>query len=289
VVLLLAGCGGKQESPESVGESEAVSESDQAGETMAQESGQEEGGQQETEQQTQEEQEENTGVPTAEVGKKRETELKNERNVVLLRTSSSTISVTIPGNQEAEDAVNAFFADREASWKDTVLEYRDMAKEDLAMFEEQEMADGWHGYEMGKTYTVMRADEQMISIVEDSYEYTGGAHPNSVRVAYNFDTKTGQRMGLKDVASDLDEIRTESTRYLGEMLPQSEYAGELFEDYASHLDDILTDGTWYTDEAGFHIICNEYIITPHSSGILDFVLPYGEVDVVRSDYIPKQP
>lgn len=224
---------------------------------------------------------------TVEIGQAKKEELTDEDGTILLTASISSIYVTIPGNQEAEEAVNQFFADAEASYGDTVAEYLDMAREELALREaEEESVDGWNGYELGREYSVKRADDQMISIVEDSYEYTGGAHPNAVRVAYNFDTQTGKRMELEDVASDLDEIRTETVAYLGNMLPESEYAEGLFEDYASHLEDILTDSTWYTDAEGFHVICNEYIITPHAAGILEFVLPYEEVDVVKSEYLP---
>ncbi len=233
--------------------------------------------------------------------------------VVLISSSVQDIHVTIPGNAAAADQINQFFADRKASFADTVEAYREIAQEDLeyraaqsgkedlaptadAAKEGQETEgdadkegsdpDDWHAYELGISYSVKRVDEQMISIVEDSYEYTGGAHPNSVRVAYNFDTQTGERLKLEDVASDLDEIRTESIRYLGELLQDEEWQEVLFSDYQNHLEDILTDSTWYTDQDGFYMICNEYIITPHSEGILEFLLPYDEVDVVDKAYKP---
>lgn len=276
--MMSAGCGKKSEVPENQGveqETEGVQADAGAAESEAAQA------QTETE-------EEISGDVEVQVTEEEEETLTNDEGTVLLVVNSSSVQVTIPGNEEAEKAVNQFFADLQTSYGDTVTEYQDMAQEELAMREEEDLMDSWNGYELGREYTVMRADEQMISIVEISYEYTGGAHPNSVQVAYNFDTQTGARMTLEDVASDLDEIRTESVKYLGEMLPESEYAEELFDDYADHLEDILTDSTWYTDEKGFHIICNEYIITPHSAGILDFLLPYDQVDVVAEKYIPAQ-
>ncbi len=276
VSVICAGCGKKEEAPQ-----------DQESAQETQETQSDETPESETADTEEEEEEEVTGELSVEVMETQEEELTDAEGTLLLSVRTNSIQVSIPGNEEAETAVNQFFADLQTSYGDTMTQYRDMAQEDLSMREEEGLTDSWMGYELGREYTVMRVDEQMISIVEDSYEYTGGAHPNSVRVAYNFDTQTGARMTLEDVASDLDEIRTESTNYLAKMLPTSDYAQELFEDYAEHLEDILTDSTWYTDEKGFHIICNEYIITPHSSGILDFVLPYGEVDVVAQKYIPQ--
>lgn len=271
ITVMLSGCGKKEEAPDSEEQVQQTQETQASVEET------------EAAQETEEEEPQELAVQINELEPQ---ELKNDEGTILLTNQTSEVSVTIPGNPEAQEAVNQFFADLQDSYGATVSEYKDMAQEDLTFREEEGLTDGWAGYGIGRSYTAARVDEQMISIVEDSYEYTGGAHPNSVRVAYNFDTQTGKRMTLEDVASDLDEIRIRSTEYLREMLSKPEYAEELFEGYENDLEDILTDSTWYTDEQGFHIICNEYIITPHSAGILDFLLPYDEVDVVAGKYIP---
>ncbi len=219
-----------------------------------------------------------------------ERQMKNTDNMLLLRNRSQSVSVVIPGNQEAEDAINGFFADRWLSYGDTVVQYREAALATLAASRPEGAAEDtkgdWTGFELGLSYRVARADEQMISIVEDSYEYTGGAHRNSVRVAYNFDTRTGKRLTLADAASDLDEIRAESVRYMGEQIQKPEWEISVYDDYANHLEDVLTDGTWYTDAEGFHIICNASVIAGRAAGTLEFLLPYDEVDVIAEQYLP---
>lgn len=224
-----------------------------------------------------------------EIGKVSRRQIKNTDNALLLDCKMQSIQVVIPGNQEAEDLINQFFADRQAAFEDTAEVYQSMAIRSMAasaMETEGGPTENWTGYRLGQTYSVKRVDAQMISIVEDWYTDTGGAHPDAVRVAYNFDTQTGRRMTLSDVASDLDEIRMKSVEYLGELFLEPEWTDKLLPDYRNHLEDILTDSTWYTDEAGFHMICNEYIITPHAAGILEFLLPYEEVDVVAGAYQP---
>ncbi len=299
IILICNGCGRKEtsqkENNEKVNTEETETNADFEEQTgQAQEEAVAENGEVE---------EEKAAGVQAETSSIREQQIKNTDNETLLTMKANMIYVTVPGNQEAEDAINRFFADRYASWQDTVNTYREMAEQDFetwcAMKSEdngeegssqeggQEEAIGpgsWNSYELDRTYRVMRADEEIISIVEDDYEYTGGAHGNAVRVAYNFDAQTGKRMTLEEVASDLDEIRQKSVAYLGEKLPESKVAEELFGDYANHLEDILTDSTWYLDRNGLHVICNEYIITPHSAGILDFLLPYEEVDVVKERF-----
>lgn len=295
IVLLCSGCRGegadfKEEGTETEGintEETAADSGEQSGQAQEEVSAENEKAEEEQ----------------TKTGSIREQRIKNRENETLLTMKSNAVSIVIPGNQEAEDAVNRFFADRHAVWRDTVEIYREMAEQDFerrrAMKSEdngeedgsQEDSQGnpagpddWNGYELDRIYSVMRADGEIISIVEDDYMYTGGDHGNAVRVAYNFDARTGERMTLEEVASDLDEIRQKSVAYLGEKLPESEAAAELFHDYTNHLEDILTDGTWYLDGNGFHVICNVSIITTDSAGILDFLLPYEEVDVVKERF-----
>ncbi len=222
----------------------------------------------------------------AETGRIPERQWKDAQGRLLLTVNEGSVQISIPQNPAAEEAVNGFFKNRKQAAQDMIAEYRQMAQEDLALLgEEEEALEYWMGYDLGWEYTVMRADEKMICIVEDSYEYTGGAHPNTVRCAYNFDTATGKQLSLEDIAKDLDTLRAESAAYMEERLQSPDYADYLvFDDYRQHLDDILTDATWYTDEEGFHIICNEYIITPHAAGIFEFTLPYEEPDIVKEEY-----
>ena len=270
--LACAGCG-KGETPE--GETPAPAEA--VDDTLETESGEE------TAAETQEPQEEFS----VEVSEETEEQFKNDDGELLLTSTVNSVSVRIPDNQEAEDAVCTFFSDLSSAYDDTIEEYLGMAQEELSWRKEEGLTEGWNGYGLGRAYSVARADEKMICIVETSYEYTGGAHPNSARVAYNFDTGSGARLALADITDDPDGLLAECAEYLREMLPESEYADMLFDDYANHLEDILTDATWYTDENGFHIICNEYIITPHAAGILDFVLLYEDV-AVAGRYLPEQ-
>ena len=219
-----------------------------------------------------------------------ERQMKNTDNMLLLRSRSQSVSVVIPGNQEAEDAINGFFADRWLSYGDTVAQYREAALATLAASRPEGAAEDakrdWIGFALGLSYRVARADEQMISIVEDSYEYTGGEYRIFVRGAYFFDTRTGKRVTLADAASDLDEIRAESVRYMGEQIQKPEWEISVYDDYANHLEDVLTDGTWYTDAEGFHIICNASVIAGRAAGTIEFLLPYDEVDVIAEQYLP---
>ncbi len=216
-----------------------------------------------------------------------EQEERNEEDQLLLTYQYNSVSVTIPGNQEAQDKINDFFVQEEVSYQDTIQEYVQFAKEDLEMRgDDPELMESWGGYSVGKEYSIARADEKIISVVLDCYEFTGGAHPNSGRVAYTFDAQTGEKLSLEAVVKDLDEAQSVTTEFLTEKLAEQEQEeGMLFDDYQSYIQDILTDNTWYLDQEGFHIIINEYIVSPHAAGIQEMTMPYGEYDIVKNEYL----
>ena len=51
-----------------------------------------------------------------------------------------------------------------------------------------------------------RGDDRIFSYVTTDYSYLGGAHPNVVYNGYNYDTKTGKRLTLRDVTEDYDSL-----------------------------------------------------------------------------------
>lgn len=216
-----------------------------------------------------------------------EQEERDEEDQLLLTYQYNRVEVTIPGNDEAQNKINDFFVQEEVSYQDTIREYVQFAREDLEMRKEDpEWLESWVGYSVGREYSIMRADEKIISVVMDCYEYTGGAHPNSVRVAYTFDTQTGEKLSLEAVVKDLDEVQSMTTEFLTEQLAEQEQEeGMLFDDYKSYIQDILTDNTWYLDQEGFHIIINEYIVSPHAAGIQEMTMPYDEYDLIKSEYL----
>lgn len=229
---------------------------------------------------------------TAEVSDIVKEEYGNDQ-ITLMTKRVNDVRVTIPDNEDAAEEINAFFEERNRALEDTIAMYADLVETAYYAWQDKaeeagEDAGEWKPYEFGREYSVKRLDEQMICIVEDGWVYTGGERTVYTRMSYNFDTWTGSRLSLETAASHLDEIRMESIAYIGELLLEPEYADILKKNYADHLEDILTDNTWYTDEEGLYIICNEDIIAPAKEGIIEFFLPYDEVDVIDEIYLPEE-
>lgn len=211
-----------------------------------------------------------------------------DEEVTLLTKEVNDIAVSIPENEHAQELINAFFRERNEAWESTVELYTEVVEDSYEDWEEEDDGDDWELYEIGRLYELKRLDEQMLCVVENTFVKKGGEQTNHVRVAYNFDTWTGKRLSLEEAASHLDEIRMESLAYIGKMLQRDKYEGVLKNNYTEYLEDMLTDSTWYTDDKGMYVICNEDIIAPAKAGIMEFFLPYDEVDVIDEMYQPQE-
>lgn len=225
-------------------------------------------------------------LPTADITETIK-EAYGDDEVTLLTKEVNDISVRIPENEHAQESINAFFQERNEAWETTVGLYTEVIEDSYLAWEESDDDEDWETQEIGRLYELKRLDDQMLCVVENTFVKKGSDQESHVRVSYNFDTWTGKRLSLEEAASHLDEIRTESLAYIGEMLQNEKYEGVLKNNYTEYLEDMLTDATWYTDEKGMYVICNEDIIAPVKAGIIEFFLPYDEVDVIDEVYQPQ--
>jgi hypothetical protein len=222
-----------------------------------------------------------SGVTITFVDKSRE--IKDENGLLLLTVTGNMPVITVPGNQIATDKINEYYNEKQKEKEELINEYVQYAKDDYGYLGKERL-EYWNGYALGDEYTAARVDSSIISIVEEVYEYVGGAHPNSYRLAQNFDTQTGELLSLTDVLTDMDQGRKFINDYLLKLLKASEEELGLFDNYEESVGEILTDNTWYLSNEGFVIICNEYIVSPHAAGIQEFVIPYKDLTYLVEKY-----
>ena len=204
-------------------------------------------------------------------------EYKAEDGTVLL-TVNSTWPVVISDNEEAAANINEYVAsyDLLGISVDNALEW---AEADY----EVRGKENWYGYVLDTKFSSARTDDSVISFVILAYSDMGGAHPNAVSAGLNFNPESGERLTLADVAIDEQKAVQAINEFILEETKKEE--GEMFfEGYEENIKDILTEDTWYLAEDGMHIIGNEYIISPHAAGILDFVIPYDKADFLKEEY-----
>lgn len=197
-------------------------------------------------------------------------------------------SAATAAEKQALDVADAFNANF-TSW----LESTDFpavftwAEEDYA----QRKKDGqdWEmPYDEEFTYTFWRSD-RLISIAGEYYSYTGGAHPNTVLLGWNFDLQTGRFLHPAALGADSGEFQTAVTEEIIRQADQRAAEGgyapttmywEDYQDIAARWPDYavsFTDRGMTVTFSAYDMAC--YAAGPQTFEIsLDLLKPYLSED-----------
>ena len=132
--------------------------------------------------------------------------------------------------------------------------------------------DEWMGehYVYEVDYTVPRADLRYISVLFNSYEYTGGAHGYQMLFAENYDVNNESFMRLDDLA--LKSNYESSVLHRINQLNREYYP--VF-DGPESLDELQYH--FYMTSSGFVMFLNPYEYAPYAAGIREFPMPYSVI------------
>lgn len=132
--------------------------------------------------------------------------------------------------------------------------------------------DDWMGeyYDFVVDYSVPRADLGYISVLFESYQYTGGAHGYEMLFSGNYDVKNESFISLDDLAlksnyewsviNRINQMNRENYRSFGgpESLDELQYQ-------------------FYMTPSGFVMFLNPYEYAPYAAGIREFLMPYSMI------------
>lgn len=210
-------------------------------------------------------------------------ELTTEDGTVYYTVSGSYPVVTIEGNDAAAEKINADISTRVDNHYSGANSYAESAKEDF----EYMLADADEGYTptpytADLSFTVVRADDNVISFTEDGYIYMGGAHGSPSSIGVNYDTKTGELIAFTDLSDDPDTFRADTLAY-NQALAQTEYYSEQMfstDDITNGTleDTLYADNVWYLSPSGLVFMSAPYALAPYASGTLEFTIPYSDLD-----------
>jgi len=141
---------------------------------------------------------------------------------------------------------------------------------------EEMMAEGagfFNGFTLSSEYTVQRADSLILSVREDFGSYTGGVHANYGAMGWNFDTATGERLGLEDILTDTDALDEILARKIREKYPD-----EPFDSLDLMLMDYTPENyTWTLGYQGITFYFSPYEIASFAAGLLTATIWYDEM------------
>lgn len=153
------------------------------------------------------------------------------------------------------------------------------AEEDLA-FRREEGIDWFGPYTVELDCTIYQT-EHLISVSGTYYSYTGGAHPNTWMLGWNFDLQTGEFFDPELLAEGTelqDAVITELVRQAQTPDEDGCVPAEMYwEDY----EEILANWACYAvtfDEVGMDVIFSAYELAPYAEGPQEFHLPYAYLE-----------
>lgn len=152
-------------------------------------------------------------------------------------------------------------------------------------------------YENDNDLTIERADNRVLSVVRDNYEFLMGAHGYDATSAYSYDAMTGERLKLTDVLTSTDNI----AKILSDELIKNNPAERFDLTSTDELEDTiqkLLDGDeyytgdndthyviWYVGRGGINFVFNQYDIASYAAGKFYVTLSEKDYpDLVNSYY-----
>jgi len=133
------------------------------------------------------------------------------------------------------------------------------------------------GYAMDLSCGIYQT-ERMVSVSAVYYSYTGGAHPNTYHMGWNFDLETGSFLDVKMLGED-DGLQKAVTEEILRRAKQVQGADEWIpiEMYWEDHESIIADWSSYAvgfDEEGMTVIFSAYELAPYAAGAQEFHFTY---------------
>lgn len=195
-------------------------------------------------------------------------ELISEKNEAL--TSDIKIPV-LKGlkDEKMQSVINKAFEKRALELKEQMIREGKEALEDAQNY-------GYEArpYSLFIDYDISYNEKNIISITSTYYQYTGGAHGNTLTETSNINLKTGEKIELKDLFKqgvNYKKIITE------EIKKQMALNDKFYSNAAAELETISDNQSYYIEEGGLVVYYQPYEIAPYAAGAPEFRIPFTMV------------
>ncbi len=164
-------------------------------------------------------------------------------------------------------------------YKSRAMEYQQYIETDLyQMAVEQYLDDIKNGFPVrvfaaDDSYEITYNKACILSLYFDRYEFTGGAHGNTIRTSQTWNLQTSQIIKLSELFDCLFDYRT----YIkDQVIKQIEQNPDIyFDNYEELVEQTFDVNNFYCTPQGVIIYFQQYDIAPYASGIREFLLPYN--------------
>lgn len=125
-------------------------------------------------------------------------------------------------------------------------------------------------------YTVTFNEACILSTYFDQYQYSGGAHGNTIRTSVNWDLNTGKIITLDDIFQNQTYYGEYLINAIIELAEAQAKTNQFifFDNYRDTIFQNFNPKNFYFTPSGITIFYQQYEIGPYSSGIIEFQLEY---------------
>lgn len=130
-------------------------------------------------------------------------------------------------------------------------------------------------YEAVLAYHITYNETGMLSLYFDQYEFSGGAHGNTIRNSQTWNLQTGHRICLGQLFYRPDYKETLIAQIIAQIEEQmASGINYYFDDYIQNVAYNFNPCNFYLTPNGVVIYFQQYEIAPYASGIPEFIIPY---------------
>ena len=137
-------------------------------------------------------------------------------------------------------------------------------------------------YEAQVNYTVTYNQNCAVSLYFDGYQFTGGAHGNTVRTSQTWNLQTGCRITLRQLfprGVDYKKLIIETVkRQIASQIQNG--TNYYFDNYEKLVDQTFQPCNFYLMPNQLAVYFQQYDIAPYSSGIPVFLIPYTKSGII---------
>lgn len=144
-------------------------------------------------------------------------------------------------------------------------------------------------YEVKTIFNVTYNQNCAISLYFDSYQYTGGAHGSTVRKSDSWNIAGSSPIRLHDLFPMTDDVDNYIIDTITKQIRDENTSGDsqYFDNYEELVRENFNPNSFYLNDEGITIYYQQYDIAPYSSGIPEFLIPYGNGGAVRPEYCTR--
>ena len=144
--------------------------------------------------------------------------------------------------------------------------------------EDQQVGAPVRIFEAVTEFTVTLNEDCALSLYADRYEYTGGAHGNTLRTSDTWDVPACAHIPLSGLCALPAGCRAYVIQQVVHQIEAQITDGEYyFDDYRKNAALYFNPHSFYLMPEGLTVYYQQYEIAPYSSGIPEFLIPYSAV------------